>query len=182
MVCKRCVLTVENQLDELGISPYYVSLGEVDFGKKEISSKKINLFREKLESVGFELLDTKASKLIERTKLAIQTYISIAPNDKRNINLSDYLKTELNYDYHYVSHLFSSMTGLTMEKYQIAVKIEKVKELLFYDELSLSEIADKLDYSSVAHLSNQFKKVTGLTPSNFKKMKDSEKRKPIDKL
>ena len=124
--------------------------------------------------------DDKKSRLIERIKTLIIELVH-RQNNELSINLSDYLKSHVNHDYHYVSALFSEVEGTTIEKYFIAQKIEKVKELLVYDELSLSEIADQLNYSSVGYLSSQFKKVTGFTPSHFKQIKE-KKRKPLDQV
>ncbi|MGE0561561.1 MAG: helix-turn-helix domain-containing protein [Flavobacteriales bacterium] len=128
------------------------------------------------------MLDTKSSQLIKKIKLSIFQYIEKCLEDIRRLNLSDYLEKELEFDYKYISNLFSSTTGTTIEHYFIKLKIEKVKELLLYDELALNEIAFQMGYSSLAHLSKQFKKETGLTPGYFRKLKDSRKRFSLDKL
>jgi len=182
MVCNRCVFVVEKELHEIGLSPISVVLGEVDFGDIELKINQITEVKEFLESFGFQLLDDKASRLIEKTKLLLLDYVSNHLESTDKTKLSDYLKIKLNSDYNYVSNLFSSIAGVTIEHYLIKLKIEKVKELLVYDELTLSEIAHKMGYSSVAHLSGQFKRETGLTPSYFKKMKHARGRLPLDNL
>lgn len=177
MVCNRCIMVVEQEIEKLGFKVNTIALGEVSV-EEEINDLQKNTIAQTLEPLGFELIDDKKSRIIERIK---STIIEIVhhQNDSMKVNLSEILSLKLNHDYHYLSNLFSEIEGTTIEKYFIAQKIEKVKELLVYDELSLSEIADKLNYSSVAYLSNQFRKVTGLTPSHFKKIKE-EKRKPLD--
>lgn len=177
MVCNRCIMVVEQEIEKLGFKVNTIALGEVSV-EEEIDDLQKNTIAKTLEPLGFELIDDKKSRIIERIK---STIIEIVhhQNDSLKVNLSEILSLKLNHDYHYLSNLFSEIEGTTIEKYFIAQKIEKVKELLVYDELSLSEIADKLNYSSVAYLSNQFRKVTGLTPSHFKQIKE-EKRKPLD--
>ncbi|KKX47548.1 AraC family transcriptional reguator [Sphingobacterium sp. IITKGP-BTPF85] len=133
-----------------------------------------------LDPLGFEVIDDKKCRIIERIKNIIIELVHNRDSDIKT-NLSDVLSNKLHHDYNYLSNLFSEVEGTTIEKYFIAQKIEKVKELLVYDELSLSEIAFRLNYSSVAYLSNQFKKVTGLTPSHFKQIKE-DKRKPLDEV
>jgi len=178
MVCNRCIIVVRQELEKLGISPVAVSLGEVHLKEKQ-DSGQLEKIRGSLSAVGFELIDNKKSKLIEEIKSVI---IDVVHHQiKLKTNLSDYLAQEIGKDYSYLSNLFSDVEGTTIEQYFIHQKIERVKELLVYDELTLSEIAHEMRYSSVAHLSNQFKKVTGLTPSHFKKVKDN-KRTPIDQL
>ncbi|MFT3904018.1 MAG: AraC family transcriptional regulator [Niabella sp.] len=181
MVCERCILVVRNELEKMGLPIKDILLGEVELGRKITPAEKETL-EGILKSLGFELIDDKKSKLIEQVKTLIIELVHYKPTEEQPaLNLSAYLSRELLHDYHYLSNLFSEVEGTTIEKYYIAQKIEKVKELLVYDELSLSEIADRLNYSSVAYLSNQFKKVTGLTPSHFKKVK-ANKRKPLDKV
>ena len=124
----------------------------------------------------------KPSQLVEKIKSLLIEYVQQKLTEPSKLNISEYLKNKLHYDYNYLSNLFSSISGVTIEHYVIQLKIEKVKELLFYNELTLSEIAFEMGYSSVAHLSNQFKKETGLTPSYFKKLKDVRKRQSLDKL
>ena len=179
MVCNRCIMVVQNELDKLGFGTNSVKLGEVSFDN-ELSLVERNKLEEVLIPLGFELIDDKKSRIIEKIKNVIIDLVHHKGEDIKT-NLSDVLSHELHHDYNYLSNLFSEVEGTTIEKYFIAQKIEKVKELLVYDELSLSEIAFKLNYSSVAYLSNQFKKVTGLTPSHFKQVRE-DKRKPLDKL
>lgn len=179
MVCNRCIMVVENTLKQLNIDYEKVLLGEVILNKK-ISEAEKNKIRESLEPLGFELIEDKSSRIIENIKAIIIDLIQ-NKNSELQTNLSDLLSSELKHDYSYLSNLFSVVEGITIEKYFIAQRIEKVKELLVYDELSLKEIAYKLNYSSVAYLSSQFKKVTGLTPGHFKKIGE-DKRKPLDKV
>ncbi len=179
MVCNRCIMVVENTLKQLNIDYEKVLLGEVILNKK-ISEAEKNKIRESLEPLGFELIEDKSSRIIENIKAIIIDLIQ-KKNSELQTNLSDLLSSELKHDYSYLSNLFSDVEGITIEKYFIAQRIEKVKELLVYDELSLTEIAYKLNYSSVSYLSSQFKKVTGLTPGHFKKIGE-DKRKPLDKV
>ncbi|SHE96675.1 AraC-type DNA-binding protein [Mariniphaga anaerophila] len=179
MVCDRCKMVVKAELQQLGHQPLSVELGEVVLDK-ELSSEEKTVFKKKLEALGFELIDDKRSRLIEKIKNLIIELVH-QQNSLLKTNLSDYLSSRLNHDYNYMTNLFTEVEGTTIEKYFIAQKIEKVKELLVYDELTLSEIAWQLNYSSVAHLSSQFKKVTGLTPSHFKNIKN-KKRNPLDKV
>ena len=179
MVCNRCIMVVQNEMDKLGISVKHITLGEVLL-ENELTEDQKKKIDSALTPLGFELIDDKKSRIIEKIKNSIIEIVHHKDNQAKN-NLSDLLTHELHQDYNYLSHLFSEIEGITIEKYFIAQKIERVKELLVYDELSLSEIAFQLNYSSVAYLSNQFKKVTGLTPSHFKKVK-AEKRKPLDQV
>jgi AraC-like DNA-binding protein len=179
MVCNRCIMVVKNELDKLGIPTKSVILGEVTLGK-ELQEPQKEALNKILVQLGFELIDNKKSQIIERIKNIIIELVHHQDNETK-YNLSDLLSKELLHDYNYLSNLFSEVEGTTIEKYFIAQKIEKVKELLVYDELTLSEIAFRLNYSSVAYLSNQFKKVTGLTPSHFKQIKEA-KRKPLDSV
>lgn len=172
-------MVVENTLKQLNIDYEKVLLGEVILNKK-ISEAEKNKIRESLELLGFELIEDKSSRIIENIKAIIIDLIQ-NKNSELQTNLSDLLSSELKHDYSYLSNLFSVVEGITIEKYFIAQRIEKVKELLVYDELSLTEIAYKLNYSSVSYLSSQFKKVTGLTPGHFKKIGE-DKRKPLDKV
>ncbi|WP_436410299.1 helix-turn-helix domain-containing protein [Parapedobacter flavus] len=172
-------MVVQNEMDKLGIGANSIKLGEVTLDH-ELSSEKRKALDGALTSVGFELIDDRKSRIIEQIKTIIIELVHHRESDKK-YNLSDVLSQSLNHDYSYLSNLFSEVEGTTIEKYFIAQKIEKVKELLVYDELTLSEIAYRLNYSSVAYLSNQFKKVTGLTPSHFKKIKE-DKRKPLDQV
>lgn len=179
MVCNRCILVVQNELERLGFTPSAVILGEATLDREPSAEEKKQI-EETLTSLGFALIDDKRSRLIEKIKTLIVELVH-QKNSELSTSLSAYLGNELHHDYSYLSGLFSESEGTTIEKYFIAQKIERVKELLVYDELSLSEIAWQLHYSSVSHLSNQFKKVTGLTPSHFKRIRH-EKRKPLDQI
>jgi AraC-like DNA-binding protein len=179
MVCNRCIMVVKNELKKLGFRPVNLTLGEVEL-ERDIDENEKKIINDHLSTFGFELIDDKKSRLIGQIKSLIIELVH-HQNSELKINLSDYLSGKLHHGYTYLSNLFSEVEGTTIEKYFIAQKIEKVKELLVYDELSLSEIAFQLNYSSVAHLSNQFKKVTGLTPRHFKNIK-AEKRKPLDEV
>lgn len=179
MVCNRCILVVKQELDKLHIEANNVVMGEVDT-KQDLTDVQLAQFASRLTSLGFELLDDSKQQLIEKIKKILIHQVHYA-SEISNHNISDILSAALLKDYAYLSRLFSDVEGITIEKYLINQKIEKVKELIIYDELSLSEIAFKLGYSSVAHLSNQFKKVTGLTPSYFKKA-GQQKRKPLDEV
>ena len=179
MVCNRCLLVVKNELEKLGVPVKNLMLGEVELDR-EISDTEKNTIHQHLQTFGFEVIDDKKSRLIGQIKSLIIELVHHQNSELRS-NLSDFLRDKLHHDYSYLSNLFSDVEGTTIEKYYIAQKIEKVKELLVYDELSLGEIAFQLNYSSVAHLSNQFKKVTGLTPSHFKNIK-SARRKPLDEV
>jgi AraC-like DNA-binding protein len=169
MVCIRCKMVVKSELEKLGLHYTTVELGEAEI-KEDISDKQLDGLNVALKKTGLELMDDKKSILVEKIKAVIVELVHYT-EDQIKINLSDYLSEKLNYDYTYLANLFSEVKGTTIEKFYLAHKIEKVKELLVYDELNLTEIAWKLHYSSVAHLSNQFKKMTGLTPSHFKNLK-----------
>ncbi|MBL7760001.1 MAG: helix-turn-helix transcriptional regulator [Sediminibacterium sp.] len=179
MVCDRCKMVVRETMKKLGLTAVSVELGEVELNQSLTNTEKLALSQE-LQLLGFDLIDDKKSRLIEQIKLIILELIRQKDGEMTQ-NLSKTLSSKLNHDYNYLSNLFSEVEGITIEKYFIAQKIELVKELLVYDELSLSEIAFRLNYSSVAYLSSQFKKVTGLTPSHFKNIR-SVKRKPLDKV
>ena len=179
MVCNRCIMVVTRELEKSGHEPLTVALGEAELRNNLTDAEKLAL-NNNLKIFGFELIDDKKSRLIGQIKSLIIEIIQ-HQNSELKSNLSDYLGQQLHHDYTYLSNLFSEVEGTTIEKYFIAQKIEKVKELLVYDELSLSEIAYQMNYSSVAYLSNQFKKVTGLTPTHFKNIKES-KRKPLDEV
>jgi AraC-like DNA-binding protein len=179
MVCNRCILVVKNELEKLGYDPVQVQLGEVEL-KENLSGNELSAFKNRLDELGFELIDDSKSKLIEKMKLIVIQLVHHGEG-KLHQNYSEYIASKLNKEYNYLSHLFSEVEGTTLEKYIINQKIERVKELLVYNELTLSEIADSLGYSSVAHLSGQFRKVTGLTPSYFKQLKEN-KRKPLDMI
>lgn len=179
MVCSRCKMVVKSEFEKLGLQTIYVELGEVEL-QNEITKSQKEVLLQNLHSLGFDLIDDKKSKTIEKIKTLIIDLVHHKNNELKT-NLSDYLAENLNQDYNTLSNLFSEVENTTIEKYFISQKIEKVKELLIYNELSLSEIADLLNYSNVAHLSNQFKKITGFTPTYFKQLKD-KKRIQIEKL
>lgn len=179
MVCNRCIMVVEDQLKRLGLQPLSVELG-VAILQTQVTDEVYHSVKEALEPFGFELMDDKKSQVIEQIKDAIIELVHYKDSDLK-VNLSAHLASKLNRDYSSLSKLFSEVTNTTIEKYLIAQKIERAKELLVYGELSLNEIADKLNYSSAAYLSAQFKSVTGLTPSYFKKIKE-HKRKPLDEV
>ncbi|MCD6063316.1 MAG: helix-turn-helix transcriptional regulator [Flavipsychrobacter sp.] len=170
MVSIRCKMIVKSELDNMQLQYTNVELGEVEI-REELNPKQYNQLKAALLTYGLELMENKKTIIIEKIKNIIVEMIHYSDNLPET-NFSDYLSKKMNYDYNYLSNLFSEVKGITIEQYIIAHKIERVKELLIYDELTLTEIAHKLHYSGVAHLSNQFKKVTGLTPSFFKKMRD----------
>ena len=180
MVCNRCRSVVQGELIKIGLVPIDVQLGEIEL-KAAPTSGQLEKLKPTLLQHGFELIDDGKSRLISQIKKVIIEHVHYGEEGKLKVNFSDYLISKLNKDYHYLSNLFSEVEGITIEKFMINQKIEKVKELLVYDELSLSEIADKLGYSSVAHLSSQFKRVTGLTPSHFKRVREV-KRKSLDEV
>ena len=171
-------MVVQQLFESLGHSPTIVELGEVET-VEPLTIEQLELLRQKLVALGFELIDDVKSQLIDKIKSTVIEMIHYEKPEAIKMNYSAYLETILNKDYNYLSHLFSDVTGVTIEKYIIHQKIEKVKELLVYGELTLSEIAYHLQYSSVAALSAQFKKVTGLTPKHFKQIKEN-KRIPLD--
>ena len=180
MVCNRCKSVVEEGLLKLGYEVAAVELGKVEL-TQNIDDSDLLEIKQFLSNNGFELIDDKKSRIIERIKTVIIDYVHHGKEIPKHINLSDFLSNEIGHDYSYLSNLISSIEGKTIEKYVIYQKTEKVKELLVYDELTLNEIAYQLGYSSVQHLSNQFKRTTGLTPTFFKNIKDS-KRMPLDKI
>ena len=179
MVCSRCKMVVKTVFENIGINPVSVELGEVELENNIQEEQKLELLKS-LRSIGFDLIDDKKSKIIDKIKTLIIDLVQNKNNDLKT-NLSDFLSQELHQDYNTLSNLFSEVENTTIEKYFINQKIEKVKELIMYDELSLSEIAYSLNYSSVSHLSNQFKKVTGFSPTYFKNLK-SIKRKQIEDI
>ncbi|WP_025069366.1 helix-turn-helix domain-containing protein [Bacteroides propionicifaciens] len=178
MVCPRCIMVVESTLVKLSIPFVTIDLGEVTL-EQPLSSELRSQLETELQKIGFQLIDEKKDRLVEQVKVLLVKLIY--DNVELKVNLSDYLSDKLSMDYTYISNQFSEMEKTTIEKYFIAQKIERVKELLRYDEMSLSEIAFQLNYSSVAHLSGQFKRVTGLTPSQFKQKGDLQRR-PIDQV
>lgn len=175
MVCHRCIKVVTEVLTAHGITPVSVKLGEVDL-TEPLDAARLPSLSEALEREGFALIDDKRSRLISAIKNLLVELIHYGDLEGLRDNISTYLSARLHKDYHYLSGLFSESENLTIEQFVILQKIEKVKELLVYDELSLSEIAFKMRYSSAAHLSAQFKKITGFTPTQFKKLKDHRRR------
>lgn len=180
MVCDRCVMVVRQLLEQEGLEYKNIQLGQVELALEPARTSLENL-KHHLFEAGFEVLDDKKARTVEKIKTAIVSMVQGYDEDEFNKKLSATLEEKIGMDYHYLTSLFSSVEGVTIEKYLILQRIEKVKELLMYDELNLSEIAWKLGYSSVQHLSQQFKKVTGLTPSQFKQLKENQRR-PLDKL
>lgn len=172
MVCARCITVVRAEMEKLGLKPVAVSLGEAEL-PGEISTQQKQQLAAALAALGFELYDDKKTKTIEKIKMLIQELIHAKSNDL-STNLSDYLIAHMHQDYSAITNIFSQVENITIEQYYIQQKIEKVKELIIYSDLSLSQIAYELNYSSVAHLSAQFKKVTGLTPSFYKALKEEK--------
>lgn len=173
MVCIRCKLLVKEELKKMGVHTLCVSLGEVEI-LENISQLQIEEFRSALSKSGLELLDDKKAVLIEKVKSAIIELVHYI-DEPINVKLSVYLSEKLEHDYTYLANLFSAVQGTTIEKFYITHRIERVKELLIYNELNLTEIAWQMQYSSVAHLSAQFKKVTGLTPTFYKNLKENRR-------
>ncbi len=173
MVCIRCQMVVKSELEKLGIEYAYVKIGEASV-IGDVQQEQLETLKADLKKAGLVLMDNKKSVLVEKIKAAIIELVHYS-EDQIKVNLSDYLGEKLNYDYTYLANLFSEVKGITIEKFYLTHKIERVKELIVYDELNLSEIAYKMHYSSVAHLSNQFKKYTGLTPSHFKMLKNKRR-------
>jgi AraC-like DNA-binding protein len=173
MVSLRCKMVVKQELKKLGLWYVFVDLGSVEISS-DITDEQRQLLKANLSKSGLELLDDKKSILIERIKNAV---IEMIHYDEAlpKINLSSFISQKIGYDYTYLSNIFSEVKGITLQQYIIMHRIEKVKELLLYDDLSLTEIAYRLQYSSVAHLSNQFKKVTGLTPSYYRQLKQNRR-------
>ncbi|MDD4144288.1 MAG: AraC family transcriptional regulator [Prolixibacteraceae bacterium] len=173
MVCIRCQLVVKSVLEKLGLKYRYVKIGEADI-IGDIQQEQLEQLKINLKKAGLFLMDNRKSILVEKIKNVIMELVYYR-EDQIKVNLSDYLSEKLNYDYTYLANLFSEVKGLTIEKFYLTHRIEKVKELIVYDELNLSEISYKMHYSSVAHLSNQFKKYTGLTPTHFKNLKNKRR-------
>ena len=179
MVCDRCIMVVTDIFKQSGITNAKVEMGKITIETKP-DGKVLQEIEKRLNKAGFEIIGDAKSRLIEDIKKVIIDFV-YHHAEPENLTFSKYLSDKLNKDYNYLSTLFSSVTGTTIEKYMINLKIERVKELLVYDEKTLSEIAFELGYSSVAHLSGQFKRITGFTPSYFKKLGD-KKRKSIDTI
>jgi AraC family transcriptional regulator len=178
MVCPRCISAVEKTFEDIKVNTIQVQLGEVTLSK-ELNGKQALLLKEKLESLGFELLDDNLKKQIEKIKSIVINHIHHLEDGK--FVFSTIIANKLKKEYSQLSKLFSATEGITIEQYIILQKIEKVKELLIYNQMNLTEIADKMGYSSIAHLSSQFKKTTGLTPSQFKGQ-GINLRKTLDKI
>ncbi|MBU0695156.1 MAG: AraC family transcriptional regulator [Bacteroidetes bacterium] len=179
MVCSRCKMVVETILNEHQIIPVLTNLGEVEI-EEDLTEEKLFALNSSLKKMGFELIDDKKSRIVNKIKTIIISQV-FHSNEANSVNLSKHISDQLNYDYNHLSTIFSELEGISIEKYFINQRIERVKELILYDELSLSEIAYQLGYSSVSHLSNQFKKITGLTPSFYKSLKE-HKRTNIEEL
>ena len=179
MVSSRCKMVVKEELKKLGLHFIVVDLGEVEI-METISTEEREQVKEALLNVGFELMDDKRAVLIERIKNAIIEMVHYT-DEPLKINFSDYLSEKLKHDYTYLANLFSEVQGTTIEHFIINHKIERIKELIIYNELNITEISHLMNYSSVSHLSNQFKKVTGLSPSHFKKLK-IKRRNPIENI
>lgn len=180
MVCNRCITVVKEELEILGFSISSIELGEVGINQ-DLNKIDIEKIRIRLSELGFELIDNKKSRIINQIKTIVIDIIHHGKEKEAHKNSSEILATTIGKDYSYLSNLFSSIEGITIEKYIILQKIEKVKELLVYDELNLSEISFQMGYSSAQHLSSQFKKITGLSPSHFKKLRN-RKRNPLDEI
>lgn len=179
MVSNRCKLAVKEELRKLGLHFIVVELGEIDI-MEDISEGQRAVFKAALLEYGLELMDDKRAVLIEKVKNIIIEMIHHSDEIPKT-NVSDILSKKLDYNYTYLANLFSEVQGTTIEQFIILHKIERIKELIIYDELNITEIAWKMNYSSVAHLSNQFKKITGLSPTHFKQLKD-KRRSPIEDL
>lgn len=181
MVCQRCIMTVEGILNKAAVSFQKVTFGEIHI-TKPLFDKQKEVLRAELEKVGFELIDSHTTAVIEKVKqLVMQQARNEGDKKETKLNLSKVLADKLNYEYTHLSSMFSAIEGRTIEQYFIEQRIEKAKELLVYKQMTLSEIAYELNYSSVAHLSTQFKKITGLTPSYYKEV-GAAKRKALDKV
>lgn len=179
MVSARCKMAVKEELRKLGLHFIVVDLGEVEI-MENISHEQREQLKIALLQSGLELMDDKKAILIEKIKNTIIEVVHHSDGES-NVNFSDFLSDKLDHNYTYLANLFSEVQGTTIEQFMIAHKIERIKELIIYDELNITEIAWKMNYSSVAHLSNQFKKVTGLSPSHFKQLKD-KRRSPIEEI
>ena len=178
MESDRCITLVKEELNRLGFSYDSVELGQVEL-RENVSTKELQLIDATLKKSGLELLGDNSSQLIGKIKLAIK-HMVYCSDGLHKLNTSEYLTKRVNYDYNYLSKIFSNIEGITIEKYVIRVRIERAKKLLITGKFSLSEIAYMLLYSSVAHLSNQFKKVTGLTPVDFRHLRNDRYQKPVN--
>ena len=180
MVCDRCKMVVTTELKKYDLHPLSVDLGEVTLKESKISATLLFEISTALFAAGFELIDNRKSRMIERIKNVVVTMVHYS-DERPKQKYSEFIAHELHYDYPYLSKLFSEIEGITIEQYIIQQKVEKIKEYLVYDELNLSQVADRMGYSSVAHLSAQFKKITGLPPSHFKNI-GIHQRKPLDRI
>jgi len=169
MACECCIAFVQDELEKLDISIQSIDIGEATLEEK-ISKEQADKLNESIKRAGLELIQNKEGILVEKIKKTVANYVNNSA-EKPAVNFSNYLSRELNHDYAYLTRFFSEVEATTIEQYLITFKIDKVKELLVFNEYTLTEIADKLHYSSVAHLSAQFKKITGLTPSHFKNLR-----------
>ncbi len=179
MVSNRCKMVVKDILKQLELHFVLVDLGEVDI-MENISVMQKEELKILLKTAGLDLMDDKRAVLIEKIKNAVIEMVHHS-DEVMKVNFSDFLSEKLNHDYTYLANLFSETQGTTIEQFVISHKVERIKELIIYGELNITEIAWKMNYSSVAHLSNQFKKVTGLAPSHFKQLKD-KRRQPIEDI
>lgn len=170
MVCPQCIRVVDEDLAALGLQVHRVALGEADVSTPDGAAPDWAAIRSRLQDAGFELLEDPQDQLVDRIKTLLVALIHYPPPSPRLLNYSDYLVEHLGKDYHYLSHLFSASEGLTIEKFTIRQKVERAKELISYAELSMAEVAQQLGYSSPAHLSRQFRQVTGLTPTDFQQL------------
>jgi len=183
MVCNRCISAVQRELLKLDLHPIDVQMGIVKLQEEKLDEDKFLSLNKNLNILGFELLDKGKTRVIEQIKNFIIQRVFHSDFLEQKVNWSELITDQIFHEYNYLSSLFSSVEGITIEQYIIRQKIERVKELLFYDELNLSEIANKLGYSSISHLSAQFKKVTGQTPSQFKNTRTSARqRRSIDEI
>ena len=179
MVSNRCKMVVRTALKGLGVHFVMLELGEVEIMER-LTGQQSDSLRDTLEDAGLELIDDKRSILIEKIKNAIIDMVHHS-EEMVKVNISTYLSEKLNHDYTYLANIFSQVQGVSIEQFIILHKVEKIKELLMYGELNISEISYKMNYSSTAHLSTQFKKVTGLTPTHFKQLKE-KRRNPIEQI
>ena len=183
MVCNRCIMVIKQELEKQGLHPTDVSLGEAVISENSLTNEQEQILDSALVNLGFERMDNRKARLVESIKNIIIRTIHHSKSIELKANWSTILSEELHHDYNYLSTLFSGVEGITIEQYIIRQKIERVKELLFYGEMNLSEIANILGYSSIAHLSAQFKKVTGFTPSEMKKNRTVQaNRNPLDSI
>lgn len=180
MVSLRCIMFVQSELEKIGINYTSVELGLIEI-QDGITEDQFKVIKEALEKAGLEILEDKKNTIVEKIKSLIAEMVHYS-EEFQKVKITDYISEKVGYDYTYLSNTFSELMGICIQQYIILYKMERVKELLLYDELSLTEISYKLGYSSVAHLSNQFKQITGITPSYFKELKDYRFRKQLNAL